>query len=265
MKIRHFVEIYPIRFLNQSSRELSVQFRSISFSTKIKLEVQAIFRNHLVRAKYLILSFVLLTHIQGFFFQTPLDGDLFYSYASCSFHNYQGNDKYSRVLLVSNRLTDFEIEGSLPSIPFTFRSTDIPTVMIPLKFLRHHVRHTSEQLAILLDQVKRVEQIVSTETALGIQTLRDQTRQLHACDMELIRLERRWRFQAELAFSIQEFLDSYKKATINNLEVNIGSLSISERGVMNIENHNSDGRTTLDSTDFRNSNYFRALDIEVGF
>lgn len=70
-------------------------------------------------------------------------------------------------------------------------------MVIPLIILRRHSHQTSDQLSSLLDRVGMVEIAVTTESqSVDLEVL---VQSLHACNIDLIKLERRSGFEAHLA------------------------------------------------------------------
>jgi hypothetical protein len=167
--------------------------------------------------------------------------------------------------------------------------------MLPCIFLRYHVEQTTEELKTLIAEVERIEMMATKKAEIEelhdqkkpeieelhdqkkpeikelhdqkkpeIKELHDQIHQLHACNTRLIKLERRWRFQTQLAASIHEFLDSHRQSQISRHEMNVkideihgGSVSIYNRGGIKEE--------AFDRTHLQNHPDFKALGNNVGF
>ena len=91
-------------------------------------------------------------------------------------------------------------------------------VIVPLAILRRQVHQTSRRLDTLIHQVEEVESAVAADS----QTVEFDplVKKLHICNTELIKLERRWHFQDQLAIFIQDF--------IKNLSLEAGSMQRDE-------------------------------------
>jgi hypothetical protein len=85
---------------------------------------------------------------------------------------------------------------------------DIPLIQLPLTFLQKHVFLTTQQLKSLISGVEKVERVVAR--GADIDRLKALIGELHSYNMDLIKLERRWRFQSELGITIEKFLCAYK-------------------------------------------------------
>ena len=86
--------------------------------------------------------------------------------------------------------------------------TDLPMVIILLKLLRYQTQQMSERLANLIGQVEEVE----SDVAGGLPTTNFDVliRKLHSCNTDLIKLDRRWHFENQLALSIRDLIDVHK-------------------------------------------------------
>jgi len=85
-------------------------------------------------------------------------------------------------------------------------------------------------------------------------------KQLHSCNTDLIKLERRWHFETILASSILSFIDAYKRPIANHQEVKLDRFVIQDRGKCNISilsDGNVKSEQNLDVNDFRNGKDFR--------
>jgi hypothetical protein len=131
--------------------------------------------------------------------------------------------------------------------------------MIPVQFLHQHVSETSEKLSGLISRVENVESIVASG-AEG-HHLKPLIQELHSCNTDLIALERRWRFQSQLASSIQDFLNMYKGVPQN--AVYIEAIHMNGTGDFNL--YQSGGGDTSNAADLRGQENFRALDSDANY
>lgn len=92
-------------------------------------------------------------------------------------------------------------------IPDGWAETDLPLAVVPLTLLRIHIDHTSAKLAELILRVETVERAVLNSS--NIADFTHLIRTLHACDADLIKLERRWHFEGKLASAISDIIDKY--------------------------------------------------------
>lgn len=156
--------------------------------------------------------------------QSPRDGWAFYSVVATAgpgnrsqFFDSQNSASYDlspfKSIFVHSELHSELPESSsgLSHIFPEWETTDIPMIYLPLIFLAYQVKQSSGKLANLILQVEQVESIVSSRTHTA--NLNDLIHTLHSCNTNLIKLERRWNFQEQVASSIQGLLDTYKDPT----------------------------------------------------
>jgi hypothetical protein len=172
----------------------------------------------------------------GLFVQTPADGDPFWSFAVASNRSPSAdidtsNSASFRGIFLSSE-QDTEILLSPIQIPSTWRTNNLPMVLIPLAILKHHVQQTARDLAKLMRRVAEVEEAVVQGDTTEFDKL---IRELHSCNTSLVNLQRRWHFESTLASAVCEFIDDYgKPATSFNFTVN---RNVFESGVIfNISN-----------------------------
>lgn len=99
-----------------------------------------------------------------------------------------------------------------------WRCCSLPLVLYPLELLQLHTADLRLKLADLVKSVEVVEEAISGD--FDIANLKVFIRQLHGCNRELIRLERRCWFQTQLAQAIQDFLTQFQ-ARRYDIEVSI--------------------------------------------
>jgi hypothetical protein len=188
--------------------------------------------------------------------QSPHDDWGFYSFAVCATRH--GNNTMTfKSLMVYSEPYISELCHSLGYIPYDWRMTDLPMVIVPLAILRHQVQQTSRRLADLIRQVEEVESTV----AAGSQTadFNDLVQKLHSCNTNLIKLERRWHFQDKLACCIQDSIDVYKSPMTRTQNIEFSNCNF-EITTFNMHN---DGRTEkMPAGDFQNDTYFKKLDSD---
>jgi Mg2+ and Co2+ transporter CorA len=134
--------------------------------------------------------------------------------------------------------------------------------MLPCIFLRHHVEQTTGELKTLIAGVEKIEMTIKKKAE--IKELHDQIRQLHACNTTLVKLERRWRFQTQLAESIHEFLDSHRESQYNRREMKI-KIGQMHGGTVSLFNRGDVEEEAFDRTHLQNHPDFKALGNNVGF
>src|SRR5579871_4681079 len=101
-----------------------------------------------------------LVKLVGFFVQTPADDWGFYSFA-VSTTRHDDNTRRFKSVLICSKPDILEICHSLGHIPYNWKMTDLPMVVLPLALLRHQVQQTSQRLASLIQQVEEVESTVA--------------------------------------------------------------------------------------------------------
>jgi len=241
----------------------------------------------------------LLIRIPGFIFRTPNDSEPFCSYSSCAidiedFERNDGDEKVSSevqndvgseddandkgikgavqsreqskktftALLITDHLNQFDLETTLPLIPKRLLSTEVPMVMFPSIFLARHIKWVSKELIELVTRVEKIEGRVAAGPEF--EKLDDEIRELTACNTQLVKLERRWQFQAQLATSVQEFLNAHRNSTFNQHEtkVNIGNINSSNVTINNQGYSNDDDQKR---TAVQNNPDFVVLNSRTGF
>lgn len=95
----------------------------------------------------------------------------------------------------------------------------------------------------------------------AVPLLKTQIQELHSCNTDLIKLERRWRFQSQLSSSIQEFLDMYKGVSQN--VVHFDALTLTGKSVLNV--YQSGGGDTSNVMDLRGKESFKTLDSDANY
>ncbi len=191
-----------------------------------------------VFAALLGVSFDVLIFL-GFVFQTPQDGN---SALSCSFEasavlgsdhdcEFEGN-------LIFNGPSIADLSQSSWHIPRDWGSTDLPLLVVPLTLLQLHVDLTSSTLAELIQRVESVESKVLS-SASGVADFDTLIRALHACNTDLIKLERRWTFEMKLAASSLAVINKYRQPSTNFQELNFGGCTF--HGPVNFESGGSGG------------------------
>ncbi len=123
-------------------------------------------------------------------------------------------------------------------IPRDWGSTDLPLLVVPLTLLQLHVDLTSSTLAELIRRVESVESKVLA-SASGVADFDTLIRALHACNTDLIKLERRWNFEMKLAASFLAVISQYRQPSTNFQELNFGGCTF--HGPVNFESGGSGG------------------------
>jgi hypothetical protein len=123
-------------------------------------------------------------------------------------------------------LSNSNLELFPNSVPTKWNSIDLPLILVPLEFLRHHVVETARRLTELISRVEQVERTVAA--GANVTDLQIQIKQLHSCNTALIMLERRWHFQSDLGSDILEFLNMYKKVGSHYNNISIERLNMSD-------------------------------------
>jgi hypothetical protein len=144
-------------------------------------------------------------------------------------------------------------------IPDEWESTDLPLVVVPLTLLRLHVDHTSAKLAELLLRVENVErQVLNSSDIADFDSL---IRTLHACDADLIKLERRWHFEGKLAAAVSDVIGQYKQPRSNYQEVQFRGCQINPaEGGNVIFNLSNSSVEPMDASGVQNTKPFKLLD-----
>jgi hypothetical protein len=96
--------------------------------------------------------------------------------------------------------------------------------------------------------------------------LKRQIQELQSCNTDLIKLERRWRFQSQLASSIQDFLNMYKTNVSQNNMVQFNNLHVRDGGKVVVnQGQNKANGIGPGTTDLSVEKGFRALDSDTNF
>lgn len=136
--------------------------------------------------------------------------------------------------------------------------TDLPLAVIPLTLLQIHVDRTSVKLTELPRRVEGVERdVLESSSTTDFDPL---IHTLHACDADLIKLERRWYFEKELTAAVLDVIGRYKQPETNYQEVHFNGCDISptDNGLVNINLANSSDR--IQGPEFLNAKPFKVLD-----
>lgn len=138
--------------------------------------------------------------------QTPKDGKLFASLALTT-------TDWRRGLVKGFYITDdaaFDCQAILKGAKFYsgWRSDGWQILIVPTAFLTAHVQYVAKDFEALDSHVSRVEDTVSErrptdDASFDFSML---IRELHTCNMELLRLERRAHFHNGLAINIQNMV-----------------------------------------------------------
>lgn len=199
------------------------------------------------------------SHGQGFFLQTPRDtGDLTWSFGARVATRTSDRRVFKGVLIYFGR--GF-IDPLLYSwhIPDEWEPTDLPLVVAPLTLLRLHVDQTSAKLAELILRVENVEwEVLNSSNIVEFDSL---IRALHACDADLIKLERRWHFEGKPAAAVSDVIDQYKQPRSNYQEVQFRGCQINPAGggkvTFNLSNSSFE---PMDASGVQNTKPFKLLD-----
>jgi uncharacterized coiled-coil protein SlyX len=105
--------------------------------------------------------------------------------------------------------------------------SDLPLTILPGVLLSRHIDQTSARLEDLIQRVENVEnQVVNSSRIADFSPL---IRDLHACDADLMKLERRWNFEKTLAATLADIIGQYKKPSINSKQVQINDLTARDK------------------------------------
>lgn len=142
----------------------------------------------------------------SFCFQTPEDDTgLSYSFGATT-----NNKGAVRCVLVSPDSAE-EILCSPKYFQSRYWRSDmkqLALLLIPLRVLQAHVAYTSSALAGLTDQISKAEAWI-----LDPSQLKDFDifiKNLHRCNADLLKLERRWRFERNLSATIRGVIEAWK-------------------------------------------------------
>ncbi|KAJ5540210.1 hypothetical protein N7513_008542 [Penicillium frequentans] len=192
-----------------------------------------------------------------FLLQTPHDNDDIWSFGAKAPTTSSGERYFEGTLIHAGPDC---IDHSLYAwqIAQDWASTDLPLTVIPLTLLQIHVDRTSVKLTELIRRVEGVERNVLESS--GTTDFDPLIRALHACDADLIKLERRWHFEKELTAAVLDVIGRYKQPETNYQEVHFNSCDISptDNGWVNINLANSSDR--IQGSEFRNTKPFKVLD-----
>lgn len=101
-------------------------------------------------------------------------------------------------------------QWELPHLCQEWADSDLLLVMLPSRLLQVHIENTSQTLSKLLKRVANVEaQILDHSTNQDFKPL---IRELHACNSDLVKLERRWKFETKLSTTLADIIRHCKPA-----------------------------------------------------
>ena len=160
--------------------------------------------------------------------KTPNDGDLFCTI--CSRNNRWRDPVYcqqrelfscyfSSIIITSDTATRLTNNAQRFKLPAEWTQTDLPMALLPLEFLIRHVGMVSRKLMELTNEVSAIEDIVineeikmemSVHPERGVKAL---IKRLHICNLDVVKLRRRWQFQMTLANTIIELIRSHDSQT----------------------------------------------------
>jgi hypothetical protein len=216
---------------------------------------------YLRRRVYILLNLIFFTLISlGFFFQTSQDKGSFCSFAISSLKN---EDAYKtfRCILINSDLDISALFSSIDHLSYDWISTDLPMIVVPLAFLKHHVQQTSAELLVLISHIEEVEKmIVIGSDEINFEML---IKRLHSCNSQLVKLQRRWHFEPELASLITEFVNNFEKTKPYSPQIHIQDLSMDEGRQCYIRINGPSTPERSISSGLRKGKYFRALESNV--
>ncbi|KAH8683433.1 hypothetical protein BGZ61DRAFT_480485 [Ilyonectria robusta] len=173
----------------------------------------------------------LIVKCPGFFLQTPKDGDGPQVSFGASTESHLGSDcgrSFTGVLVSADpqMVRTLIDQWELPHLCQEWADSDLLLVMLPSRLLQVHIQNTSRTLSKLLKRVANVEaQILDHSTNQDFKAF---IRELHACNSDLVKLERRWQFETKLSTTLADIIRHCKPAN---------SSSCLERDVFqNVEN-----------------------------
>ena len=152
----------------------------------------------------------------------------------------------------------FKDIGHLPSV---WKSTDLPMIVVPLAFLKHHVQRTSAELLTLISHVEEVEgMVVARSEDINFERL---IKILHSCNTRLVKLQRRWHFETELASLLKEFVDNFEKPKPNSTQINVSGLNMGTDSHCYILNNGLSTGANASFSGVREGKDFRTLESNV--
>ncbi|KAK5995002.1 hypothetical protein PT974_03392 [Cladobotryum mycophilum] len=192
-----------------------------------------------------------------FFIQTPQDDTgLCCSFGASAIVG-DDNKRSFRSLLIMSQSQLSILEHCKWEIPREWESSDLPLAILPLTLLQAHVNQTSQTLTLLIQRIERIEaQVLNSLTIVDFASL---IRDLHACNSDLIKLQRRRHFETELIVVLREFIGKHKTATTNYQHIQVNIAQSIFKGNTTINTQNSSQELAESSIDGQ-SRPFKLLD-----
>ncbi|TAQ88905.1 hypothetical protein B7494_g2752 [Chlorociboria aeruginascens] len=194
-----------------------------------------------------------------FFLQSPRDGDQFCSFAASGKHDKNNGTIHTSLLYCAVPEIADEC-ARWKELPASWKESNLPMIIVPIIILRHHIRFSSKALESLTNRVQKIEQNVAAAAVEQIDFNRI-IRDLHLCNTDLIKLERRWRFETHLASAIREFLTTYKQPPNRRQEISFSQCRI--EGTSFTINTGSEEDTGMNNKfALQNDTFFKKLDSD---
>lgn len=194
--------------------------------------------------------------------QTPQDDEMFYSFAVSETQAPNDEAAFTSFLFSGdNSMRNILQFHKWRELPARWRASRLAMIVVPLLFLDHHVRFLTEKLADLIQRVELIERNVSATQSTKLD-FNDLIHELHACNRDLITLERRWRFQNQLDYSIREFIGRYKQSSNRTQDVKFFSCNFSGDGHTNIHIDSSNAEDKIAPEALQNDKDFKRLDSD---
>ena len=178
-----------------------------------------------------------------FILQTPLDGGPFCSLAmSCKPKVVKGVYIFDKDFLNPAEMTDGNASIS------TWESSGLQIVTLPQKFLQAHSGALSQRLARTITKVRSVERVLelADQEAPDFVSI---SRTLHACNMELVDLERRSRFEQTVVNAIETIVVESRTGARPRPQVALQQAAIASRqfDFESLPRRMENARTTVNS------------------
>ena len=143
-----------------------------------------------------------------FVLQTPIDGGPFCSFALSRKGNVvKGIYFFDQEILDPLKIADGD------SSPSAWRSSGLQIVTLPHRFLQAHSADVSQRLASTIAKVRNVEKdlALAEQSVIDIRSL---SRTLHSCNLELVDIERRSRFEQRVVDAIETIIATSSHAEL---------------------------------------------------
>lgn len=134
--------------------------------------------------------------------QSPRDDWGFYSIAM----SYRGKKEGEAGILVHTDLPVMKWSNWAPPSDTNIQMSDTETILIvPWKILQFQVSQTCKKLAELMERLERLELNIAGNAEPDLATL---IQQLHKCNMDSVKMKRRWTFQERVAQKLKGLISN---------------------------------------------------------